>query len=93
MKQLSYLVTTGMGCLFLVGIIIVIGWLVLSASGYFWPCVVIGFLMAIPLGLLGALIGKILTNTGMGTWMGALVMVSLGIAWLSSNYSFCIFSV
>ena len=94
MKQLSYLVTIGIGCLFPVGII-VIGLVLLPllpGSVYFLPCVVIGFLMAIPLSLLGALLGKILTKTGMGAWMGALVIVFLGIVWLSSNYSFCVFS-
>jgi len=91
MKQVSYVATIGIGCLFPVGIIL-IGLLVLPVSGYFFPCVITGIILAIPLSLLGALLGKILTNTGMGAWMGALVIVFLGIVWLSSNSSFCVFS-
>ena len=90
MKQLSYLVTIGIGCLFPVGII-VIGLLILPGSGYFWPCVVTIILMAIPLSLLGAFLGKQLTNLGMGgACLGAMVVVLIGIFWLSSNYSSCV---
>ena len=95
MKQVSYLATIGIGCLFSVGII-VIGLVLLPWLGpgsvYVLPCYVIGILMAILLSLLGALLGKQLTKTGMGAWMGALVIVFLGIVWLSSNHSFCVFS-
>jgi len=91
MKQTSYLylylATLGLGCLFPVGIL-VIGLLLLPGSGYLYSCVIIGILLVIPLSLLGALLGKILTKTGMGAWMEALVIVFLGIVWLSSNYCY-----
>src|SRR5687767_6724680 len=94
MKQTSdlYLAIIGIGCLCPVGIL-AIGLLALrGGQSYFdiFDCVIANIILAFPLSLLGALIGKQLTNMVMGAWMGAMVIVFIGIVWLSSNYSPCV---
>lgn len=91
--QISNRETVRIGCLVSVGVLI-IGLLMLPASGYFFLCVIVYIISAFPLSLVGALIGKLLTKTQLGVWIGALVVVSLGCAWLFSNpnYYYCVLS-
>ena len=92
-KQISNRETIGIGCLVSVGVL-VMGLLMLSASGYFFFCVILYMVAAFPLSVAGAVIGKILTKTQLGIWAGALLVVSLGYAWLfsSPNYYYCVIS-
>ena len=84
MKQTSdlYLAIIGIGCLCPVGIL-AIGLLALrGGQSYFgiFDCVIANIILAFPLSLLGVLIGKQLTNMGMGgACMGAMVVVLIGI--------------
>ena len=92
-KQISIGETAGIGCLISVGIL-AIGLLILPASGYFFFCVISYILAAFPLSLIGAFIGKMFTKIRIGIWLGAMVVVSLGFAWLfsSPNYYYCVIS-
>ena len=88
-KQISNRETLGIGCMVSLGVL-ALGLLTLPGSGYFFPCVIFYILAALPLSLVGAVLGKILTKTQMGIWIGALVGVSLGFAWILSHPCSCV---
>ena len=89
-KQISNLEAIGIECLVFV-CVLVMGLLMLSASGYFFFCVILYIVAALPLSVVGALLGKMLTQMRLGIWAGAWVVVILGYAWLFSmpNYYYC----
>ena len=92
-NQISNLETVGIGCLVHV-CVLALGLLILPASGYFFFCVIRYIILAFPLSVGGAFIGKMLTDLRMGVWLGAMVVLILGFAWLfsSPNYYSCVLS-
>jgi VIT1/CCC1 family predicted Fe2+/Mn2+ transporter len=82
-QQLTNWEAAGMGVLLAVGAALLL-LMILPASGYFALFVILALILGFPLGITGALLGKLLTKTRNGTWLGAAIMIVLGCWWINS---------
>ena len=66
--------------------------MLLPASGYFFPFVIVAMILVFPFSIIGALLGKLLLRTRTGIWWGAVILIMLEFWWLSSNSAYLVLS-
>ncbi len=89
-KQLTNRATFGIGCLVSIGASLAV--LLMPFSVYFIPFIIAYVMLAFPLSLIGAFIGKYFVKSRKGIWLGAVLVAFLGFCLLYANSSHFVIS-
>jgi len=93
-KQLTNEVALRIGCLVYICVSLVVAGLIFSLEYgiYLIPFLIAYIILAFPLSLIGALIGKYFVKSRKGIWLGAMLMAFLGFCLLYVNLSHFVMS-
>jgi hypothetical protein len=88
-KVLTYGQAIGIGCVIFIGVSLVA--FLLAPDVYFMYALYTFMAAALPLSIIGALIGKFISKTQTGIWLGALLGIILAFLWFISIVSGLVF--